>query len=679
MQSIAVVGLGKLGLTWALVLASKGFDVHGIDVNLNAIESLRNGKLTISEPGCDELFERYRRRLSFYSTYEEINVDISTIFIIVPTPSLGNQCFDSSYVLKALLNLDEYLVRSKGKYINVVITSTVMPGESTRILSLMSKEFQDSVSNEQIGYCYNPEFIALGSVVKDMLEPDFILIGSNQNKAQSNLSKVYKQVNGKEVIIKSMSLESAEVSKIAINTFLTLKISYANSIGMLCDQLDNAQQFDVCDAIGADSRIGNKYLKPGLGFGGPCLPRDTRAFGECLAQYGYPSPLSDASDKVNDMVEAYYSQKVIELAKGFKSPRILFCGITYKPGSWLLEESHAFKIVTRTRKSLDCKIDIKDESAKDIERFSTIWASYKDLFDTLGSDINSLLKRNPDIIVSFTALSEEEESSIASYQEIKRNKSEKLKFISMDREGLIDSVVDQTSLSTVKAVNSIYKSPVYIHEQLYKWFTHSIGVKPENAHDILDKKYLNNLLTKETSQSTNIHEKIYAGFDSDTEFLRIYEQLLSSVCKKYKIDSDRLIVQSFPTIQLQFPGNISMFEFHKDKFYNHSEQEINTFYAITECRDSSTIWLEKSHSQALNRFSTFSPLNLRPGEYAQLDTANRWNGDTPNLTSFSRLSMDFRILLSSSSLSKNRSFSGKKHLDIGSYFRYFDTYEAKFI
>ena len=288
MESIAVIGLGKLGLTWALVLASKGYDVHGIDVNVSSINSLKEGKLTISEDGCDQLFSSNRDRLSFYSRFENIEAKISTVFIIVPTPSLGNHCFDSSYVRKALSDLDPFLCKQKSDFINIVITSTVMPGECESILTSFSPALKDLIENGKVGFCYNPEFIALGSVVKDMLNPDFILIGANNSESASKLSKVYKVINGQDVVIKSMSLTSAEVSKIGINTFLTLKISYANTVGMLCSQLQDTDKYMVCDAIGTDTRIGAKYLKPGLGFGGPCLPRDTRAFGQCLEMFGLP-------------------------------------------------------------------------------------------------------------------------------------------------------------------------------------------------------------------------------------------------------------------------------------------------------------------------------------------------------------------------------------------------------
>ena len=168
------------------------------------------------------------------------------------------------------------------------------------MLVKLSDNFQKLLKENLIGLCYNPEFIALGSVVKDMLNPDFILIGAYSKKSEEKLAEIYQVVNGKDIAIKAMSIISAEITKISINTFLTLKISYANTIGLLCNEFDSANKFDVCEAIGSDSRIGNKFLLPGLGFGGPCLPRDNRAFAHFAKAVGLEYNLGYVTDGFNN-------------------------------------------------------------------------------------------------------------------------------------------------------------------------------------------------------------------------------------------------------------------------------------------------------------------------------------------------------------------------------------------
>ena len=426
MHKVGIAGLGKLGLSWSLILASKGFEVHGVDINSENINSLKNGQLTISEKGCWSLFNDFNDKLNFYNSFDEIKIDLDYIFVVVPSPSLEDNCFDSSYVVRALKNIDSFLLsRNVCIYTNIVITSTVMPGECDRFLNLLSLDLQSAIKERKLGFCYNPEFIALGSVIENMLNPDFILIGSNSEKALKNLSDLYKTVNGNDIDIKNMSLVSAEITKISLNTFLTLKISFANSIGLLSEQFNNAEKFKICEAIGSDSRIGNKFMKPGLGFGGPCLPRDTRAFGECLKKKNMISPLSEGAAEVNSIVESYFSKLVnIGIKKiDLKNPRILFSGITYKKNSWLLEESHAFKIVLNNKDKSN-NIDIYDELANEIKKFSMIWPKYEDLFDSLENNLENLISKSPNYIVLFNEMNIQEYKLINDYIEENSNKNQ---------------------------------------------------------------------------------------------------------------------------------------------------------------------------------------------------------------------------------------------------------------
>ena len=249
--------------------------------------------------------------------------------------------------------------------------------------------------------------------------------------AIEKLSSIYKIVNGVDIPIKSMSLTSAEITKISINTFLTLKISYANIVGALCNELSDADKFKVCEAIGEDSRIGEKYLNPGIGFGGPCLPRDTRAFGQCLKDFHIPTALADGSSTVNAFMADYHSQEIINHIKSCPedNPRILCCGFTYKRGSLLLEESHALKIMNSIL-SFNNKLtfDIYDESAEDVKKYSAKWKTSKFNKSKLDSDLNNLLLNKPDFIIVFNNLSDTNSSLIKTYSIDQNNNQNPVKF-----------------------------------------------------------------------------------------------------------------------------------------------------------------------------------------------------------------------------------------------------------
>jgi len=672
-HSVAVVGLGKLGLTWALLLASKGFKVTGIDVNLRTIERLKKGELPISEPGCEGLMKEFGAEIDFGTDLDAVNEHIDSLFVIVPTPSLGNSRFDSSYVEKALHNADRFLCNQGDRFCNVIVTSTVMPGECTRILSTMSSSFKEKIRSGQIGYCYNPEFIALGSVVQDMLNPDFILVGSNESISRDKLIEVYKEVNGADVKIRAMSLESAEITKIAINTFLTLKISYANQIGIICDLIPNADKNAVTNAIGSDSRIGTKYLSPGLGFGGPCLPRDTRAFSELCVSLGIPPALSDASADINSLLGEYARNRSLDAIEATQtSDSILVCGVTYKPGSWLLEDSHAFSVAFSIARARRAPVMLFDEMANDIRKYSSIWESHSDCFSGLTDEICIALSSNPNVIVLAHKLLAHTYNSLHEYIDSRNQTGANIQLIDLVGKSDLQSKAKQKTgyCSTKK---EIHKLPPRLYYSLREWFDGVIGLSAEKAHTLLHGEDVNKLLNKNNDQSTYVHKLVYNAFDEDDNFQKIYERIISHVCKCYRLHGERLLVQAYPSLRVQFPGNLSVFEFHKDRFYSHPDTEINTFLAITDCIESASLWSQQKLFGPFSAFSTYKPLNLVAGTFARLDTATTWHGDIPNLSSDTRISVDFRILRSENELNHKETLSRKRKISVGSYYRYFDT------
>ena len=276
-MKLAVVGLGKLGLPLAAIFASKGHHVTGIDYNEKIVESVNQKKAPFHEPGLQELLDNHGANLSVTTDYELAIAESEASFIIVPTPSAENGLFTNHYVLQAIQKIGQSLQKKEGYHL-VVITSTVMPGSTTgEIQEALESSSGKKVGNE-LGICYNPEFIALGSVVRDMLFPDMVLIGESDKKAGDMLQNIYEGFCENQPPVQRMNCINAELTKLSLNTFVTTKISYANMLAGVCESLPDSDVDVVTQAIGLDSRIGRKYLKAAVAFGGPCFPRDNVAF-----------------------------------------------------------------------------------------------------------------------------------------------------------------------------------------------------------------------------------------------------------------------------------------------------------------------------------------------------------------------------------------------------------------
>lgn len=335
-MKISVIGLGKLGSPLAAVLADKGHDVIGADVNVSLVEALREGRAPVRETGLDELIARNRSRLTATSSDDEAVLDTELTFIVVPTPSLADGTFSLEHALAACRNVGAAL-RRKTNFHVVVITSTVMPGSTGGPIRECLEEASGRACGRDFGLCYNPEFIALGSVIRDMTHPDFILIGESDPRSGETLAGLYEQYWDPKPPVRRMNFVNAELTKISVNTFVTTKITYANMIARLCERLPGADCDVVTKALGFDSRIGPKYLKGALGFGGPCFPRDNVAFNSFARQMGTKAYLAEATDRFNrEQVEWIADELLPRLPAG---GRVGILGLSYKPNTGVVEES----------------------------------------------------------------------------------------------------------------------------------------------------------------------------------------------------------------------------------------------------------------------------------------------------------------------------------------------------
>jgi len=335
-MNISVIGLGKLGLCTAACFAAKGHRVAAYDINPETRDALKERRNPITETGLDDFLAEAWLHLVIADQIETV-VDRSDVtLIIVPTPSLADGRFSNEYVEAVLRMLSPALKQKTGFHI-VTVVSTVMPGTCSQHFIPLLEELTGKRCGVDFGLAYNPEFIALGSVIRDFLNPDMVLIGASDERSAAFLNELYATTCDNRPAIRTMSLINAEITKLSLNCFLTMKISFANELASICEKTKGADIDVIAAAIGSDSRIGSKYLKAGLGFGGPCFPRDNLAFQNFANFVGRPYRIGPAVMEINDDVV----QRLLETVKTAAPPssRIAILGLAYKPGTPVVEQS----------------------------------------------------------------------------------------------------------------------------------------------------------------------------------------------------------------------------------------------------------------------------------------------------------------------------------------------------
>lgn len=345
-MNVSVIGLGKLGAPMAAVFAAKGHQVVGLDINPSFLAALKAGRAPVEEPRLQEMIDAGKSRLSVTADYDEMVSQTDITFVIVPTPSDSGGAFSTDFVLAAIEKLGAAL-RAKTSYHVVVVTSTVMPGATGGSICQTLERTSGRKVGDNVGLVYNPEFIALGSVINNMLKPDFLLIGESDERAGKMVASVYETVCENEPQARRMSFVNAELSKIAVNTFVTTKISYANMLADICDRLPGADVEIVTQAIGSDTRIGKKYLRGAVGYGGPCFPRDNVAFASLATALGANADIARATDTINRYQIDRLANAVTSRVS--KSGRVAILGLSYKPDTNVIEESQGMLLAVRLR------------------------------------------------------------------------------------------------------------------------------------------------------------------------------------------------------------------------------------------------------------------------------------------------------------------------------------------
>jgi UDPglucose 6-dehydrogenase len=362
-RKVVVVGCGKLGAPLVACLASVGHNVTGIDLNQELIKNLQSGTVTWNEPGLEQLLLTHRENVVFQDDYKGAFNESEATFVIVPTPSLETGEFSNRFVLDAVSKVGAELSTSIKSPHTVVIVSTVMPGSTQGEIKQALYKAAGEVS-KLIKICYSPEFIALGTVIKNMQFPDMILIGEDEVGAGDLLAEISLSIAKNTPSVMRLSTSEAEICKIAINSFVTTKISFSNQISEICEKTPGASAQRVLQAIGTDLRIGRSYLSAGTGYGGPCFPRDNRAFHKYASSIGIDAKLSMATDAIN----LRQGDRIIKIVEAFLAPksRILVVGLSYKPDTDVTEESPALAFI-KAAQSAGFTVDAVDDHVKECQ------------------------------------------------------------------------------------------------------------------------------------------------------------------------------------------------------------------------------------------------------------------------------------------------------------------------
>jgi len=334
-NSISIMGLGKLGAPLAACFAASGFRVTAVDTDPKKVEAINRGVPPIQEPGLAELIRESQGRLRATQDAAEAVTNSRVTFIVVGTPSEPDGGFSLRYVLPVCKAIGWALGR-KQEYHLVVLTSTVMPGSTGGPVMSALEKASGKRCGADFGLCYSPEFIALGSVIRDFYNPDFLLIGESDTRAGQTLAEIYGRTCKNSPSIARMNFINAEITKLAVNTYITTKISFANMLARLCERLPEADVDAVTGALGLDSRIGPKYLKGAISYGGPCFPRDNRALAALAAQAGTSPELPEAIDHFN-RAQIHWLAELVK--QHYAGGPVGILGLTYKPNTDVVTES----------------------------------------------------------------------------------------------------------------------------------------------------------------------------------------------------------------------------------------------------------------------------------------------------------------------------------------------------
>jgi UDPglucose 6-dehydrogenase len=337
-MNVSFIGLGKLGLPLACCLAKSGNKILGVDKNEYILEKLNNQELPFYEPGLSDIFP-HENFIGFTDSYARAVEETEASIILVNT-QLGDSGYSAEFVESALTDLSVNLKRSEKDYHLIVLSSTVLPGTINKLIHLVEK-ISGRKYGQGFGFSYVPDFVKLGNVIKDFLNPEFFLIGSNNSRDISQTQIIWSKFHTNNAPKKILSLEEAEIAKVALNAFIVNKITFANFLGQLCDGMDNVNVHNITETIGLDKRISPYFFGYGTPYGGTCFPRDTSAFIKFAENRGKEAKHLKFADEVNESLH----EDLLRKCSGYKNVGIL--GISFKPASPVTIGSPSVKLIEK--------------------------------------------------------------------------------------------------------------------------------------------------------------------------------------------------------------------------------------------------------------------------------------------------------------------------------------------
>lgn len=359
-MKIAIVGTGYVGLVTGTCFAEIGVDVTCVDTNSEKIESLKKGVIPIYENGLEEMVLRNMKakRLKFTTSLESCLDDVEVVFSAVGTPPDEDGSADLKYVLEVARTIG----RNMKQYKLVVTKSTVPVGTAGKVRAVIQEELDKRGVNIHFDVASNPEFLKEGNAIGDFMSPDRVVVGVESERAQKLMSKLYKPflLNNFRVIF--MDIPSAEMTKYAANSMLATRISFMNDIANLCE-IVGADVNMVRSGIGSDTRIGRKFLYPGIGYGGSCFPKDVKALIKTAEQNGYKMRVLSAVEEVNEQQKSVLFEKLVKHFNGdLKGKTVALWGLAFKPETDDMREAPALILIDKLLKA-GCQVRAYDSAA----------------------------------------------------------------------------------------------------------------------------------------------------------------------------------------------------------------------------------------------------------------------------------------------------------------------------
>ena len=343
-MNIAIVGTGYVGLVSGACFAEMGIDVTCVDINPEKIKCLLNGEIPIYEPGLDDLVKRNVEagRLHFTTDLTTCLDNVEVVFSAVGTPPDEDGSADLQYVLEVARTFG----RNIKKYTILVTKSTVPVGTAKKVKAVIEEEL--TKRDEQIDFevASNPEFLKEGAAIKDFMSPDRVVVGIESERARKLMAKLYRPFLITNFRVLFMDIPSAEMTKYAANAMLATRISFMNDIANLCD-LVGANVDMVRKGIGADTRIGSKFLYPGCGYGGSCFPKDVKALARTAREYGYTMGVIEAVEAVNERQKEIVVKKLQDKLGTLRGKTIALWGLAFKPETDDMREAPALVVIEK--------------------------------------------------------------------------------------------------------------------------------------------------------------------------------------------------------------------------------------------------------------------------------------------------------------------------------------------